>query len=121
LAGSCRGAYLAIFAGFWGLTWKTGTVRTTGITGVEGIEVITVWGEGTFVGEEGIGGEFWDVDGELGELGVERNRILTGVGIELGSSGCGLLSAKRSWVCWFLTNLGMVLGFSKIVGGLGSG
>ena len=46
------------------------------------------------MGEEGIGGELWDVDGELGELGVERNKILTGVGIELGSSSCGLISAK---------------------------
>jgi len=40
------------------------------------------------VGEEGMGGELWDVDGELGELGLDRNRTLTGVGIELGSSGC---------------------------------
>ena len=46
------------------------------------------------MGEEGIGGELWDVDGELGELGVERNRTLIGVGIELGSSGCGLMSAS---------------------------
>ena len=94
MAGSCRGAYLAIFAGFWGLTWITGTKGTKGITGVIGIEGVTVWGERTCVGEEGISGELWDVDGELGELGVERNRTLTGVGIELGSSGCGLLSAR---------------------------
>ena len=84
MAGSYRGAYLAIFAGFWGLTWKTGIVRTTGITGVKGIEVTTVWGQGTCVGEEGIGGELWDVDGELGELGVERNRTLMGVEMGLG-------------------------------------
>ena len=88
MAGSCRGAYLAIFAGFWGLTWKTGTVGTTGITGVKGIEVITVWGKRTCAGEEGMCGELWDVDGELGELGLDRNRTLTGVGVELGGSGC---------------------------------
>lgn len=47
-----------------------------------------MWGKRTRVGEEGISGELWDVDGELGELGLERNRTLTGVGIELGGSGC---------------------------------
>ena len=94
MAGNCRGAYLAIFAGFWGLTGTTGIRGTTGTTGVMGIEGVTVWGKRTCVGEEGIGGELWDVDGELGELGVERNRTLTGVGIELGSSNCGLISAK---------------------------
>ena len=88
MAGSCRGAYLAIFVGFWGLNWNTGTKGTKGITGVIGIEVVTVWGKRTRVGEEGISGELWDVDGELGELGLERNRTLTGVGIELGGSGC---------------------------------
>ncbi len=46
------------------------------------------------MGEEGIGGELWDVDGELGELGVERNRTLTGVGMKLGSSDCELMSAR---------------------------
>ena len=88
MAGSWRGAYLAIFAGFWGLIWKTGTIGTTGITGVNGVEVVTVWGKRTCVGEEGMFGELRDVDGELGELGLDRNRTLTGVGIESGSSGC---------------------------------
>ena len=88
MAGSCRGAYLAIFAGFWGLNWNTGTKGTKGITGVVGIEVVTVWGKSTRVGEEGINGELWEVDGELGELGLERNRTLTGVGTESRCSGC---------------------------------
>jgi len=39
------------------------------------------------VGDEEMFGELRDVDGELGELGLDRNRTLTGVGIESGSSG----------------------------------
>ena len=57
MAGSCRGAYLAIFTRFWGLTRTTGTKGVLGITGVIGTEGVTVWDKIMCVGEEGMGGE----------------------------------------------------------------
>ena len=110
-----------MFVGFWGLTWKTGAVGTPGITRVKGVEVMTVWGKRAWVGEEGTCGGLWEVEGELGELGVDRTKTLTGVEIESGSSACGPMSVCWSNVCWFLTNLKTVFGFSNMVGGLGSG
>ena len=57
MAGSCRGAYLAIFARFWGLIKATGTTGIIGTTGVIGTEGLTVLDKRTCVGENGIGGE----------------------------------------------------------------
>ena len=61
------------------------------------------------------------MDEEQGELGVERNKTLTGVGPQRGCTASGLLSAKFSLLSSFLRFLGIILGFSKAVGGFGSG
>lgn len=61
------------------------------------------------------------MDGELGEPGVDQNRTLIGVGTGLRQTVSGLKSEGFSCFCCFLMFLGMVLGFSKTVGGLGSG
>ena len=55
--------------------------------------------KGMCIGEEDVGGGLWDVDGELGELGVERNKTLIGVEIGLGWTVSGLKSARLSCFC----------------------
>ena len=78
LAGNCRGAYLlAILAGISGTTGINGTTGVTGITGVTGTLETTVVLVCTV--NEGVEGVLRDVDDELREIGVERNKTLTGV------------------------------------------
>ena len=48
---------------------------------MEGFRVLV---KGICVGEEDVGGGLRDVDGEIGELGVERNNTLIGVKMGLG-------------------------------------
>ena len=72
MAGNCRGAYLiAIFTRFGGLKRTSGTKGTMGTTWVTGIAEPRVLVKGVCVGDEDVGGGLRDVDGELGELGVE--------------------------------------------------
>ena len=49
---------------------------TTGVTGVTEPRVLV---KGVCAMDEDVGGGLWDVDGELGEPGVDRNRTLIGV------------------------------------------
>ena len=63
---------LAIFARISGTTRIKGTTGTTGIIGV----VVVV--------NEGVETVLGEVGDEPGEVWVERNRTLTGVGIEMG-------------------------------------
>ena len=70
---NCKGAYLlAIFTGIDGMTGTAGRVVITLVV----VVVCTVNG-----GVEKVLGE---VDDEQGEVGVERNRTLSGVGKQLG-------------------------------------
>ena len=61
------------------------------------------------------------MDDEQGEVGVERNKTLTGVGTQLGRAVSGLNSAKSSCLSCFLRIFGIKFGFSKAAGGFGSG
>ena len=54
---------------------------TTGVTGVADPRVLV---KGVCVVDEDVGGGLRDVDGELGELGVDRKRTLIGVEMGLG-------------------------------------
>jgi len=56
----------------------TGINVTTGTTGIIGV-VVVVCGV-----NEGVETTLGEVDDELGEVGVERNKTLTGVGTQLG-------------------------------------
>ena len=63
------------------MTVMSGTPKVTGITRITGeeglVEVVGIWDRGV-VELLGEGGD------EPGELGVDRNRILTGVGTTVG-------------------------------------
>jgi len=62
----------------------TGISGTTGINGTTGTEVTTVVVVVVCAVNGGVEGLLWDVDDEQGEIGVERNKTLTGVGTQLG-------------------------------------
>ena len=60
------------------------------------------------------------MDGELGELGTDLKRTLSGVE-RLGKSATEVKIAGWSCFCCFLMFLGIVFGLSTMMGGLGSG
>jgi len=73
-----------MIAGFRGLTGIIGTTGTTSTTGVRGTVETRVLVKGICAVDEGVKEGLWEVDDELGESRLDRNRTLTGVGIGLG-------------------------------------
>ena len=61
------------------LIGAAGIIGTVGTTGVTGEAEPKVWFKGICATDEDGGGEPCDVDGELGELGTYRKRILSEV------------------------------------------
>ena len=96
----------------------TGTIGISGTTGTIGTTIVVM---GVCVVNGGVEGVLWEVDDEQGEVGVERNKTLTGVGTLLGRTALGLLSAKSSLCSFFLRIFGIKFGFSKAAGGFASG
>jgi len=68
-----------MYAGFIGLNGMNGITGTMGTTGVMGMVEVRVLVKGICVVEGGVKGGLLDVDDELGELGVDRNKTLIGV------------------------------------------
>ena len=112
---------MAILAGFIGLTginWITGTKGTTKVMGMVEARVLV---KGTCAVEGALEGGLLDVDDEPRVSRVDRNRTLIGVVMKFGLVVSGVRSVRVPCPYYFLMILGIVLGLSKTVGGLGSG